>query len=80
MYIDDLTMFCNKIGDNLTNMQKIFYRCHTYDISLNTKKSIFVVAKGKFLGYVICKYGIVIDPKRIESITEITYPDNRKAM
>ena len=72
VYLDDVMAFSKKISDHLTNLQHIFDRCHKYGTSLNPRKSIFVVTKGKILGYVICKYGIVIDPKRTKSITATT--------
>ena len=38
------------------------------------------MTKGKILGFVISRDIIVIDPKRMEDITTITYPNNKKAM
>jgi hypothetical protein len=46
----------------------IFQRCREYGISLNPKKSIFGVDKGKLLGHIISKDGITIDPARVEAI------------
>lgn len=71
VYLEDVTMFSKKRGDHLTNLWHIFDKFRKLEISLNPKKSIFVVIKGKLLGYVISKDGIVSDPKRIEVIATI---------
>jgi len=42
---------------------KVFDRCRKFGISLNPKKSLFVVKEGKFLGHIISKEGVIIDPK-----------------
>ena len=80
VYLDDVMVFTNTRGDHLSNLQQIFETCHKYKISLNPEKSVFMVIEGKILGYLISKYGIVIDPKRTESITNIAFSNNKKAM
>ena len=80
VYLDDVTMFSKKIGDHLKKLWHIFNRFHKYGISLNTKKSIFIVIEGKILGHVISKDGILIDPERIEAIIAIVYFNNKKTI
>ena len=47
---------------------------------MNPKKSVFAVTKGKLLGHILSKEGIVIDPERIETIMRIRPPTNKRAM
>jgi len=47
---------------------------------LNPKKSIFGVTEGKLLGHVISKEGISIDPERVNFISQLIYPHNKKGM
>ena len=47
---------------------------------MNPKKSILTIEEMTFLGFVISKDGITIDPGRIEAIKVITPPHNKKVM
>jgi hypothetical protein len=49
-------------------------------ISLNLKKSVFVVSKGKLLGHIISKDGIFVDLEQTKSIMHIPFPNNKKLM
>ena len=40
------------------------------------KKSLFGLEEGKFLGHIISKDGIRIDPVKIEAILQIQHPRN----
>jgi hypothetical protein len=56
----------------------IFERCRKYGISLNPKKSIFGIDKGKLLGHIVSKDGIFVNPSRIEAIKRVLPPKNKK--
>ena len=47
-------------------------------MSLNPKKSYFVVEEGKLLGHLVSEKGICVDPARVEAIQAIALPRNRK--
>ena len=64
IYLDDVTIFSKNRADHLTHLRRVFERCKKYGISLNPKKSIFAVTKGKLLGFVVSRQGINIDPER----------------
>jgi len=63
VYIDDITMFSKDKKDHVSHLRKIFKRCRRYGISLNPKKSIFSINKGRFLGFVLSKDGMIIELK-----------------
>jgi hypothetical protein len=48
------------------------------EIYLNPKKSIFVVTKGKLLGHIIYKDGILVYSERNKSTKQISLPHHRK--
>jgi hypothetical protein len=68
IYQDDLTVVSKERNAHIQHLRKVFERCRKYGISLNPKKSIFGIDKGKLLGHVVSKDGISVDPTRIESI------------
>ena len=58
MYLDDLTVFSKQRKDHVHHLESILPQCQTHGISLNPKKSIFGVIKGKLLGHIVSKEGI----------------------
>jgi hypothetical protein len=50
IYQDDLTTISKKREQHIQHLRTIFQRCREYGISLNPKKSIFGVDKGKLTG------------------------------
>jgi hypothetical protein len=57
-YQDDLMVHSNKREYHIHHLRNVFERCRLYDVSLNPKKCLFVVTKGKLLGHILCKEGI----------------------
>ena len=47
---------------------------------MNPNKTIFDVLEGKLLGHIISKTGISIYLERIETISQILLPQNKKGM
>jgi hypothetical protein len=58
----------------------VFEKCRKFGISLNPKKSLFGLEEGKFLGHIISKDGIKIDPDRIEAIQKLEHQRNIKEL
>ena len=71
-------MYSKKRSNHLMHLKQIFERCRKYGISLNPKKTIFVVIEDKLLIFIMSKYGMVIEPKIIEFIANITHPCSKK--
>ena len=78
VYLDDITIFSKKREEHAFHLKRIFERFRKYGISLNPKKCVFVVTKGKLLGHMVSKKGISIDPERIKAIKQIPLPHNKK--
>ena len=55
VYLDDVTIFSKKREEHVFHLKQNFERCTKSGISLNPKKCVFVVTKGKILGHVILK-------------------------
>ena len=52
--------------DNTEHLKNVFLKCRKFGISLNPKKSHFVMLEGKLIGHIISKDGINIDSSRVE--------------
>ena len=72
VYLDDVTVYSKHRPDHLNHLRKVFEWCRKFGISLNPKKTIFVVLEGILLGYVVSKHEIMIDPERTQAISKIT--------
>jgi hypothetical protein len=80
IYLDDITIFSKSDDEHLQHLKQIFRKCRRYGISLNPKKSQFVMLEGKILGHIILFGGIKIDPRRVDVIQEIAIPINKKSI
>ena len=76
VYLDDVIVFSRSDDKHLHHLRIVFQKCNKFSISLNPKKSLFSMEEGKILGYIISKYGIRIDPSRIEAIQQLDFPRN----
>ena len=66
--------------DHVSHLRIVFERCRKYGISLNPKKSVFGIDKGKLLGHMASQGGVSIDPERVQSIKDVRPPTNKKAL
>lgn len=80
IYMDDLIIYSKDLVDHLRDLRKILQRCREFKISLNPKKCIFGVTKGRLLGHIILKKGISIDPDRVDAIQKVPYPSSLKEL
>ena len=78
IYLDDITLFSNSHEKHLQHLEIVFLKCMKFGISLNPKKSHFVLEEGKILGHIISKDGIRIDPSRVEATEQVSIPRSRK--
>ena len=49
IYLDDITVFSQFDEEHLKHLKQTFLKCRKYGLSLNPKKSHFVVQEGKLL-------------------------------
>jgi len=78
IYLDDIIVYCDSEEQHLGNLKKFFQKCRKFGISLNPKKSHFGMQEDKFLGHIISKEGIKIDPNRVEGILKIINSHSKK--
>ena len=78
IYLDDITVYSKSDEDHLKHLKQIFKKCRKFGLSLNPKKSSFVVQEGKLLGHIVTESGICIDTGRVEVIQMIGLPRNKK--
>ena len=80
VYLNDVILYSKNKSNHIKHITQIFERCQKYGISLNPKKIIFKVTKGKSSGHIISKVCITVDPEHIKVIAQLLFPHNKKAM
>lgn len=78
IFLDNLMVFSQIDEYHLHHLRIVFHRCRKFGISLNPRKILFSMEEGKFLGHIISKYGIRIDPTGIEAIHQLDFSRNKK--
>ena len=68
IYHNGLTFISKQRTSHVSHLKKVFEICRKYGISLNPTKFVLGIEEGKLLGYIIFKYGVKVEPKRIEEI------------
>ena len=53
IYLDDITVFSKNDEDHFQHLKHVFSKCRKFGLSLNPKKSYFVVEEGKILGHLV---------------------------
>ena len=79
-YIDDIIVFSKTLEEHLKNLQIIFDRLNSHNLKLNPKKCNFFQTDIKFLGHIISKDGIRVDPGKVEVLKNHSIPQNKKQL
>lgn len=69
VYLNEITIISKNKSDHIHDLKQIFKWCKKYGMSLNPKKSFLAPPKGKLLGFIVSKDGIIIDPNRVKTIS-----------
>ena len=76
--MDEITVYSRWDKYHVRNLERVFIKCRKYGISLNPRKSNFALEEGKFLGHIISKEWIRIDPDRVKGILRVEEPRSKK--
>ena len=64
VYIDDMPVKRKDEANHLDDLKETFSTVHKYNMKLNPTKCVFVVALGKFLGFLVSQQGIEANPDK----------------
>ncbi|GKU89660.1 hypothetical protein SLEP1_g3773 [Rubroshorea leprosula] len=67
-YIDNIAVKSKTRLGHFIVLRKVFDRCRLYKLKMNLAKSAFGVSARKFLGFLMSKHGISVDPAKFEAI------------
>jgi hypothetical protein len=78
-YFDDWTIF-SLLKNHIECLRLMLDKCRKCQIALNLKKCIFFSPFGVFLGHIVCKKGLLVDPFKIDIIVDIPPPTSVKQL
>ncbi|GKV12463.1 hypothetical protein SLEP1_g23603 [Rubroshorea leprosula] len=78
VYVDDIMVKSLKAEDHLVDLEETFNNLRKNRMTLNPAKCIFGVESGKFLGFMVSRRGIEVNPEKIKAVAEMEPPKSIK--
>jgi len=81
VYLDDIIIYSNTVQEHIEHCRKVFKILRKEKLYLTTADKLqFFATKMKILGHIIDDRGIVMDPEKIESVTNWKNPTNKNLL
>ena len=80
VYIDGILLFKNAFSVHLVHLDQVFNRLREATLKLQPTKCHFAVKQLKFLGNIISRKGIEVDPEKTKAVSEFPRPKRRKKL
>ena len=74
VYVDDMFVKSKEELAHLDDLNETFATLQTHQMRLNPSKSVFGVASGKFLGFIVSQRGIKANPEKVRAIIDMASP------
>lgn len=78
VYINDMVVKSREREDHVADVKETFEVLRKYKLKLNASKCAFGVSSGKFLGHLVTKRGIEVNPDQISAIQNLANPQTTK--
>ena len=78
VYVDDICVFSKNFDEHLVHLQQLFERLRSAGLTLKPTKCKFAAKQVKFLGHMISKDGIQVDPDKTKVIDTLPTPKTVK--
>ncbi|GKV32493.1 hypothetical protein SLEP1_g41093 [Rubroshorea leprosula] len=78
IYVDDMIVTSKRAEDHIADLNETFRNLRRAQMKLNPLKCTFAVESGKFLGYVVSKKGIEVNPEKVQAVQQMEPPKTIK--
>ena len=78
VYLDDICIYSKTPEEHLQHVDKVLALLEQHQLYIGLDKCAFGQAEMGFLGHVISKDGVKVDPKKVQAVTEWPTPSNVK--
>lgn len=79
-YLDDLIVMSPSFNEHLLHLEKTFQQLSKFGLRAHRDKCHFGCPEVKYLGHIITKKGLNVDPAKIDAIVSIPEPANIKTL
>ena len=76
-YLDDCIIFSRTPEEHVSRLREVFQRFHNANLKINPSKCAFFQTKAQFLGNIVSKDGIQIDPEKVDVVKKFPIPKNQ---
>lgn len=80
IYVDDILIIAETTDHMLQLIGEIAARLQRANLTINLEKSVFFAKHVKFVGFIISKEGISIDPEKTAALSEYPQPTTLKSL
>ena len=76
-YLDDCIIFSTTPEEHLSRLRQVFQRFLQANLKINPSKCAFIQTKVQFLGHIVSKDGLQVDPEKINAVLKFPTPNNQ---
>ena len=76
VYIDDIIVFSETFEKHIKDLEELFERLSNFNLKLKASKCFFCKKSVEYLGHIVSKNGIEVNPKKVQAAKELKAPKN----
>jgi hypothetical protein len=80
VFFDDIIIYSKTCQSHLSHVDPILYLLYKHKCFLKQSKCAFGTSRVEYLGHIIGKDGLWVDPKKIEAMKKFPYPKTLKIL
>jgi hypothetical protein len=73
-YSDDILIFSKNLEEHERHVRRVLQRLRDVGLHAKLEKCVFHQPQVEFLGYIISNKGLMMDPKKIQAVTDWSTP------
>jgi hypothetical protein len=74
VYLDDILIFSRSKEEHLEHVKQVLERLKEEKLQINLKKCTFLQEELVYLGFIVSKEGLKMDPEKVKSIVDWPMP------
>ena len=80
VYLDDIIIYSNTFEQHLDHLNQVFAAIRQACLKIKLRKCFFCFPNIAFLGHIVGRNGIAVDPKKVEKIEQFPIPTNLREL